>query len=123
MNRYLQTCLVSLSLLGGVAATGCHSSEDYSRKDKAISLQVRPSSHSIVVGETVTFLSRTENTLGRDAKIDWTTTGGALKTEEAGRVARVTFDKPGTYSVIGILMADGHEVDRSQNDIEVKPLP
>ena len=35
MNRYLQTCLVSLSLLGGVAATGCHSSEDYSRKDKA----------------------------------------------------------------------------------------
>ncbi|CAN5596185.1 hypothetical protein BH10PLA1_BH10PLA1_14660 [soil metagenome] len=123
MNRFIRTCIVGLSVATGLAAAGCHATEDFSNKDKAITLQVRPSSRSIVVGETVTFLSRTENTLGRDAKLDWTTTGGTLKTEENNRVARVTFDKPGTYSVIATLNADGRQVDRSSTDVEVKPLP
>jgi plastocyanin len=123
MKHFIQTVCLGLSLAGAAGAVGCHSTADFSNKDSAITLQVKASSHSIVVGETVTFFSRVENTLGRSAKLEWSTTGGSLKTEEEGRVARVMFDKPGTYTVTAVLSADGHEVDRSATDVEVKPMP
>jgi len=125
MFRFASTQLILgiLATGGLVAATGCHSMDEYSKKDHALKLSVQPSARKCVVGETITFFSRTENTLGRDAKLDWTTTGGSLKTTEEGRVAQVTFDKPGTYSVDGVLMADGKEVDRATTVVTVSPLP
>jgi len=113
-----------LALGGFVVGTGCKDSDsEYSKKDHALKLNVKPSASHCVVGETITFFSRTENTLGRDAKLEWTTTGGQLKTEEENRIARVTFDTPGTYTVTGVLSADGHEVDRSATTVTVAPLP
>jgi hypothetical protein len=124
MNRMTNT--VALILLGvGTAglSVGCHSNASYSNKDDAMSVQVQPSAHKALVGETVTFLSRTENTLGRDAKLEWKTTGGDLSTEQDGRIARVKFDQQGTFTVSAILSADGKVVDRSDTDIQVSPLP
>jgi len=129
MIRY-STAGVLFGILAGctlVASNGCTApTSDYSKNDHALKLSVQPSSRKCMEGETVTFLSRTENTLGRDARLEWTTTGGddaVLKTEQENRVARVTFKKPGTYSVDGILMADGKEVDRSTTVVTVTPLP
>ncbi len=125
MFRFAITPLILgiLTTGGLIAVTGCTPTTSYSRKDPALAIHVKPSSSKCVVGETVTFFSRTENTLGRNAKIEWSTTGGTLKTEDENRVARVMFDKPGTYSVDGVLMADGREIDRSTNIVTVTPLP
>lgn len=119
-----QLILGILTVGGFIVGTGCNdSASEYSKKDHALKLNVKPSSSHCVQGETITFFSRTENTLGRDAHLEWSTTGGQLKTEEENRVARVTFDTPGTYTVTGVLMADGHEVDRSTTTVTVAPLP
>ncbi len=125
MFRFASTNLIlGVLAVGGLAAsTGCTPRSEYSRKDAALKLDVKPSATKCVVGETITFFSHTENTLGRNAKLEWTTTGGTLKTEDENRVARVTFEKPGTYSVDGVLMADGREVERSTNVVTVSALP
>lgn len=85
-------------------------------------LSVEPSSRDIVVGETVTLVARTKDTYGRDAVVKWSSTAGALNTEQDGRVARVRFNEVGTYTVRGALMIDGREVDNDLVEIRVKPV-
>lgn len=85
-------------------------------------LSVEASSRDIVVGETVTLVARTKDTYGREAAVKWSSTAGSLRTEQDGRVARVTFDQVGTYTVRGALFVDNREVDNDLVEIRVKPV-
>jgi len=80
------------------------------------------SSVSILAGEVVTLTTRSENTLGRDAGVKWTSTGGDIKTEDNGRIARVTFPNPGTYTVTGRLELDGQGTRTDSVDVRVREV-
>jgi len=80
------------------------------------------SSNSIVAGETVTFVARSRDTYGRAAKIRWTSTAGRLTTEQDGRIARVKFDEPGTYTVRAILDLDGRETVSDMSEVRVRAI-
>jgi len=86
-------------------------------------MSISASAQRVYVGETVTFVPKTKNLLGKDARIDWHSSSGKLETAEEGRLARVVFDTPGTYNVDATLIVDGHEVKRDTARIEVRPLP
>ncbi len=114
-------CLVLPALLAG----GCNSSSRTSGSDTNNSragFTLEASTYNLVVGETVTVFARSYDTFGRDPKIDWTTTGGKLVTEQNGRVARVMIDQPGTFTIRAILSADGREIKRESIEVRVKPL-
>jgi hypothetical protein len=85
-------------------------------------ISLRAANEEIVVGDTTTLTINSKNTLGRDARVEWTTTGGDLNTEDGDRVARVRFDQPGVYTVTAKLVVDGEVVDREAVNIEVRPL-
>jgi plastocyanin len=87
-----------------------------------VKMKIEPSRERAVVGEVVTFTAMTEDLLGRDAEIRWTAPAGELREEQEGRVARVIFDEPGTYSVTARLFIDGHEVRRDTRNITVQPV-
>jgi len=118
---------VRLAVIAGVAlATGaCHTSPSgqASGPDANVGLRLEPTSRTITSGEVVTVAARTENLLGRDADIKWLAPGGDLKVEQNGRIARVRFDQPGTYTITAQLFADGREVRRDQTTVRVNPLP
>jgi len=91
-------------------------------EEAQIGLDLNTSSRSMVVGETITFMAETKNLLGRDAEIEWYAPGGQIKTEDAGRIARVHFENPGTYTVSARLFVDGEQVRRDAVTIRVQPL-
>jgi hypothetical protein len=109
-----------LSLLGACA------SNDYNRlpagPDAQVGLKLSPSSRSIAEGEVVTVQANTENLLGKDAEMRWEAPGGKVATEDSGRIARVMYDRPGTYTVTGHLLVDGREIRAEQVTVNVKPL-
>lgn len=76
----------------------------------------------MLVGEIVTITARTQDTYGRASELNWTSTSGKLTTEQNGRVARVRFDEPGTFTVAAVLMVDGKEVRHESVEVVVKPL-
>jgi hypothetical protein len=122
MRRFgLLACVVAAAAL-----QGC-SMDDYDREpafgDEAqIGLDLSPSSRSMVVGETITVMAKTENLLGRDTEIEWYAPGGEIRTEDNGRIARVYFPDPGTYTVSARLFVDGDQVKRDAVTIRVKPI-
>lgn len=85
-------------------------------------IEVSSSSRRIVQGETVTLSMLNRNTIGRDAFVEWESTGGMLTAEENGRIVRARFDEPGTYTVTAVLIVDGEEVDRDSATVEVVAL-
>lgn len=87
-----------------------------------VNLRVEASRRTALVGETVTFKARTENLLGRDAEVQWMSPGGELNVQEEGRIARVSFDEPGVYSVTARLLVEGFEVRRSSETVTVRPV-
>ncbi|MFT3784682.1 MAG: hypothetical protein QM770_00760 [Tepidisphaeraceae bacterium] len=123
MNRStkygLAILVAAATIIGG---NGCSTADSYAKANNDVKLDIKPSSDHIFAGETVTVFSRTENTLGRDAKLDWETSGGNVKTEDNGRVARVTFDKPGTYSIDAVLTVDGKEAQRDRTVVQVAAI-
>jgi hypothetical protein len=120
-------CGLSMALLAGV---GCKYDEGAARRDRSLTvspyesvkLNVRPSRNEAVVGEVITFTADTENLLGRNATIQWSAPAGEIRTQEEGRVARVIFDEPGTYSVSAQLFIDDFEVRRDSHVVTVRPL-
>jgi len=116
------TC-VSLVLVAGMAFAGCNNkrmSADGSTTMPSVSVEA--SSTSIVVGETATFIARSRDTYGRDARIRWTSTAGKLTTEQDGRVARVRFDEVGTYTVRAILTTEGRDIQSDMIEVRVRPI-
>jgi len=90
--------------------------------DSEIGLRLQPSSRTMVEGEVTTIMANTENLLGRDAEIEWYAPGGEIMTEDNGRIARVRFNDPGTYSVSARLFVDGNLVRRDSVTIRVQEL-
>jgi hypothetical protein len=125
MNITRLACVATLSLFVAAGAA-CNSSHTTSTtSDPALShvdLALDASNREVVVGDTITVTARTEDTYGRNSQIKWNSTAGNLDTEQEGRVARIRFDQPGTYTVSAILSVDGKETRRASVDIHVKPL-
>jgi hypothetical protein len=123
----LKRVALRLALCGAVAlgAAGCRTtpSGEPSGPDANIGLRLEPTSRTITQGEVVTVAARTENLLGRDAELKWLAPGGDLRVEQNGRIARVRYDEPGTYTITAQLFADGREVRRDKTTVHVNPLP
>jgi plastocyanin len=121
--KALRALIVSVGMFSALGVAGCQN-DGYSENDSADNMKFRvvASNTDIVAGDVVTFTTRSENTLGRDPKVTWTTTGGDIDAEEGGRVARATFKSPGTYTVTGKLELDGHVVRSDSVDVRVKSV-
>ncbi len=113
--------LIAASLVA-IPVVGCETSRNNISSDANAGLDIDASSSSIVSGETVTFVARTFDTYGRDAKVEWNTTAGDLKTEESGRIARVKFTEIGTYTVSATLNVDGRNVARDMAEVRVRAI-
>ena len=118
MRMILAACVIGLT----AALGGCSTSQTASEKAGAAAMWIEPSSRDVTSGDTVTFQARTRDTLGKDAKVKWTTTAGKLTTENDGKVARVKFDEPGTYSVRATLQVNGQDIQTDMVEVRVKPL-
>jgi hypothetical protein len=102
------------------AFTGCANMGTTTTNSAKLSTEA--TSHHIYEGEITTIVTRSMNTLGTDADIEWSTTGGKLDTEQNGRIARVKFDKPGTFIITAKLKIKGQIVDTEQEEIQVSQL-
>ncbi len=122
MNLKTPLALAAVVTLAAVPMLGCETSRHNSVSQNNAGLDIQASSESIVVGETVTFIARSYDTYGRDAEVKWNTTAGDLKTEENGRVARVTFKEVGTYTVSATLTVNGRETARDMEEVRVRSL-
>jgi hypothetical protein len=126
VTRRLALQVAVVGMLGlGVAACNTGSSGNSHHTtgmDMAVGMNLEPSSRTIMQGEVATIAAHTENLLGRDSEIRWLAPGGDLRIEENGRVARVMYDMPGTYTVTADLMVDGRQTLRDQSTIHVNPL-
>jgi hypothetical protein len=118
-SSMLVASLVALPVVGTV---GCETSRNSVVADSNAGLDIEASSNSIVSGETVTLVARTYDTYGRDADVEWNTTAGDLKTEQSGRIARVTFDEIGTYTVSATLRVDGRDIARDMVEVRVRSI-
>jgi len=85
-------------------------------------LSLTPTSRQIYSGEIATVTAHTANVGTQNAEIRWQTTGGQLNTEQNNMVARVQFDRPGTYVVSAQLFVDGDLANTQSVTIEVLPL-
>ena len=123
MRRFGVLLMATLSM---AALNACTTDPDPAEpafgEDAQVGLDLNTSSRSMVVGETITVMAETKNLLGRDAEIEWYAPGGQIKTEEEGRIARVHFENPGTYTVSARLFVDGKQVKRDAVTIRVQPL-
>src|ERR1700733_5426197 len=117
MNRTLLSSLILSSLVGGIGGSADH------EIPPTMSVSIEPSHRHVYVGETVTVFTHTIDASASDTKIKWNTSGGTLTPDDNDRIARVTFDKPGTYYVDALLMVDGKEARRDSTEIDVAVLP
>jgi hypothetical protein len=114
----LAVCLAAMGV--GFGCSNNRADEPLANTRPQISLV--SSNREIAVGDTTTLTVNSRNTLGRDARVEWTTTGGDLQTADSDRVARLMFEQPGMYTVTASLLVDGREVDRESVNINVRPL-
>lgn len=115
---------VACLALGLGLAGGCQSGgrADADGLRSRVALELEPSTTRLVQGEIVTIMAHTENTFGREVQVEWANTAGDLQIEQNGRVARVQFDQPGTYTVWARMLVDGREVRRDSVNIDVRPV-
>lgn len=110
-----------LSMVGMIALAGCQG-EDL-KVDAAPQFEMVASHEAVLEGETVTFTTRTANTLGRSAEIQWQTSAGhEIQTSADNRVAQITFDEPGMYTVSADLVVNGNRVQTQTQTVDVRPL-
>ncbi len=122
MKTARRACVWCLAL--GLGVAGCETGSRYGTvpSESRVDIDLEPSTTRLVTGETVTITARVNDTYGRDAKVAWMSTAGDIDTEQDGRVARIKFNEPGTYTVSAVLIIDGNEVRRDFVEIHVKPL-
>ncbi len=122
MFRYVLAIVLSTASLG--LMTGCASNQPskYSSGEASMKLEIDQSASEVYQNETVTFRSSTRNSIGHDAALRWETTGGKISTMNDGRIAQVTFNTPGSYTVTCLLLSDNREVDRASATVTIKPL-
>ena len=118
------TILALMIAVGAASLVACSSGQRTSADEyDDIEFDIRASDTRIAQDEIVTVRADTENTYGRDAKVKWTSTGGDIDTEDDGRIARITFEKPGMYTMTGNLELEGEVVLADSVDIRVTPVP
>jgi hypothetical protein len=123
MNNTARLCLVGMTVAAGTL--GCRSGD---RGDMEPLARARPqinliaSNRDIVAGDVTTFTITSRNTLGKQADVEWASSGGGLVTEDEGRIARVQFNEPGTYTVTARLFVDNTEVDNEMATVNVRPV-
>jgi PKD repeat protein len=108
-------------ITGAVVLPGCEEATRTVTIGKP-EFHLRSSADEIVVGEIVTFTTRSSNVAGRPTQIEWSTTGGQLSTEVDGQVARVQFERPGTYTVTARLLIDNQLVESDSKTVKVRSL-
>lgn len=102
------------------AVAGCESGpETVDVLQPALNLSTRHD--SILQGETTTVFAGTSNLLGRQTKIEWTTSLGTIQPSSGGNMAQFKSDKPGTAMVTATLTADGRQI-RDRINITVNAL-
>ena len=108
----------------GCLAGACSSDSSWrsSDRDTAPALSVSTSNTAPAVGDTTSFTVKSRNTLGRNAHVEWTTTGGKITTEDNGRIARASFDAPGAYTITATLYVDNTEAARDSVTVHVKSI-
>ena len=121
MRTSSRMCTIGAAIATLVMAGACANNEPADQRD--VSMSVETSSHEILAGELVTLTAKTQNTLGRESSVRWLATGGDVKTEDNGRIARITFKKPGTYTVTARLYVGDRVMREDTVDIHVKPVP
>jgi hypothetical protein len=127
MNGLIRFACTAFALVLATAAftagmSGCETTGGSSATEGAPEFSIRASNHEVLTGEIVTLTTRSANLAGRQTHIDWKTDGGDLRTEENGRIARVQFDRPGTYTVSARLMIDDGLLESDSVSIQVRPV-
>lgn len=123
MRRHIPAAAI-LSLAATALLGGCNTGGG-SRADAGVrepSIDINSSHKQIMVGESTTLTVASRNTVGHDAEVRWTSTGGNVEPIDNGQIARATFDQPGTYTVTATLLLDGREVSRDSVDVSVRPI-
>lgn len=116
--RHAWMCAAVLAATLSVVA--CESRKVTDTRD--VGFEIQPSTRELLVGEIVTVTTRSENLLGRDAEIQWRSTGGRLTTEDNNRIARVRFDEPGTYTIGASVNVGGQQVVTDDTTITVRAI-
>ena len=83
---------------------------------------LQPSATQIMAGQTVTVAAESENVAAGQADIQWAAMGGDLAIDDNGRIARVRFDKPGTYYISATLSVGDMAVETEATTITVSPF-
>lgn len=124
VSMFRRTALVALLAAAGLAGAACDDT-GWARRTPTdrVEFAVMPSRTELLVGETATFTVRSANVLGQEPRVEWSTNGGTLTTEEENRVARVTFDKAGTYLVEAKLFLKEQLARTDVRTIKVRPVP
>src|SRR5688572_26754437 len=102
--------------------SGCETTRSNNATIEQPEFSIRSSANKIMAGETVTFTTRSTNLAGRRSEIAWSSTGGELSTDHNNQVARVHFDRPGTYMVTAKLNVDGKLAETDTATIKVIPI-
>lgn len=112
---------VLVLILALIFAAGCAPQAPVSNENVMLVLE---QSHKVIkVGESVTFTARATGTAGRDEEIKWASSGGEMSQPNGmERYTRVTYEKPGSYSVQAKLYVDEKLVDQQQVLVQVDPL-
>lgn len=120
MKRSLRAAALT-ALFAPAVLTGCKTNSSETGENPA-SIALSPVNKTVAPGDTTTLTVTSRNTVGRDAEVRWMSTGGNLEVLENGRMARATFDMPGTYTITSALFIDGREVSRDSTDITVRKI-
>jgi hypothetical protein len=120
--KFLSALMISALFPLALMLPACETDRSERIEETGPSFDLHPTAKEVYAGEIVTVTTETHNLLGRDAKVKWATTGGELKTEDEGRIARVKFDRPGTYVVSAQLYSDDEMVQTQSVTINVRPL-
>jgi hypothetical protein len=109
--------------LAAILFAGCATSQDeLPTAQRRVRFWLEPSQTEIFGNEELTVTSHSTNTVGRDTDVEWHVSGGDIEPLQGGRIARVTFRDPGTYTIIGTLFVEGEELETESVHIRVKPL-
>jgi plastocyanin len=120
-RTFLSTAAACVLALPALTACEQNRGTRVSGANESVDFWVEPSDTDIVAGEIITFTAHSQDLIGREADIEWTSTAGKVDTEQNGRVARVTFEEPGAYTVTGRVLVEGTVIEDSV-DVEVRPI-
>lgn len=115
--------LAAAALLASLAMGGCATNRnDADEPSDRPMIDNQGNMREALVGDTVTFVSKPYDIKGSSEKVKWSSTGGEITTEQNGRIARVRFTEPGTYTVRGILEVDGKPVKSDIIEVRVNAV-